>query len=134
MAVRATKTLKETTDTVKTAAKKVVKKEEPAKTEELVEEKKPVKKAPAKKTTAKKVPAKKTTTTRKTRTVKKTELFIQFAGYEISQEDLVARVKEAWVKDGNKVSEIVTMSLYVKPEDYKAYYVINGSSAGAIDL
>lgn len=68
------------------------------------------------------------------RTKKKTELFIQFAGYEVSQEDLIARVKDVWVGNGNKISEIITLSLYVKPEEYKAYYVINGSFAGALDL
>ena len=87
---------------------------------------KEVKKAEPKKAPVKKAAPK--------RPAKKTELFIQFAGYEVAEEDLVARAKKEWVDAGNKVGDLTTLSLYVKPEEYKAYFVINGTFAGELDI
>lgn len=119
-----------------TEAKKTVTEEVKAETAK----KAPAKKAAAKKPAAKKPAAKKTTTkktaTKTTTSTKKvsTELYVQFAGYEVSEEDLVNRVKEAWVNEGNKISTLKNINLYVKPEERKAYYVVNGSAAGALDI
>ena len=137
----ATTPIAKDTEAKKTTTAEV--KTEAVKTEAVKKE--PAKKAPAKKTTrtATKTTAKKTTkaatktaakkTTTSTRKVA-TELFVQFSGYEVSEEELIKRVKEAWVSEGNKVSSIKNISLYVKPEERKAYYVINKSAAGALDI
>lgn len=117
---------KETTTSKVTTEKNIV--EAPAKKEAVKKE--PVKKAPAKKTAAKKAPAKRATAASKV----STEVYVQFAGHEVSQESLLERVKEAWVAEGNKATAIKSVSLYVKPEEYKAYYVVNGSAAGALDI
>ena len=42
--------------------------------------------------------------------------------------------KELWVKEGNKVKDMKTLSIYTKPEEQAAYYVINDSVSGKIDL
>lgn len=122
-----------TESTVKdTEAKKTVTAEVKAETAKKAPAKKAATKKPAaKKTTAKKTTAKKTTTSTKKVS---TELYVQFAGYEVSEEDLVNRVKEAWVNEGNKISTLKNINLYVKPEERKAYYVVNGSAAGALDI
>ena len=46
--------------------------------------------------------------------------------------------KAAWVAEGKKTSAIKKVKLYVKPEEGKAYYVINeglkNGSTGVIDM
>ncbi len=89
------------------------------------------KKAPAKKTTA----AKKTTTAKKT-TAKKTEtacstekkVIIQYAGNEICTCSIVAKAKEA-----SGIASPKKVEVYVKPEENKAYYVIDDVT-GDVDL
>ncbi len=75
-------------------------------------------------------------TTAKKATVKKTqELYIQYAGKEVTEKEIMDRVKEIWTKElGNKVKDMITVKVYVKPEDSAAYYVINGEVAGSIAL
>ena len=80
---------------------------------------------------AKKAVANKAATSRKlTETV-----YVQYAGKEINKDDLTKKVKEIWTKDfGKKVSEMKNVTLYIKPEDNKAYYVINSEVTGYIEL
>lgn len=131
-----------TKDTTKAAVQTTLKVEEPKKTESKAQE--PAKptavKTPAKKAT--KAAAKKTTT-RKTTTRKatvdvKAELFVQFNGMEYSEKEIMKKVTAVWEAEGKKVSAIKRTKLYVKPEDGKAYYVINeglkNGSTGAVDL
>lgn len=136
-----------TKDTTKAAVQTTLKVEEPKKTESKAQE--PAKptavKTPAKRTTktaATKTAAKKTTT-RKTTTRKatvdvKAELFVQFNGMEYSEKEIMKKVTAVWEAEGKKVSAIKRTKLYVKPEDGKAYYVINeglkNGSTGAVDL
>ena len=94
--------------------------------EKVVAEKKPAKKAVAKKTTAAKAEAKKVE--------KKDEVFVQFAGEEFVVEEVMEKAKAAYVAEGHRVSAIKSVRLYIKPEERKAYYVINDKAAGSIDL
>lgn len=95
-----------------------------------VEKKTPAKRA-AKKPAAKKTAAKKTTT-RKTaskKAVASAELFIQYQGIQVSYGELVEKAKAfAGVADPKSVS------IYVKPEDYKVYYVIDEDNIGDFAL
>ena len=141
-------TAKKTTATTKKAAETAVasdpvKTAEPVKAEKPAETKaEPVKAEPAKKTAAKKETAKKETA--KKTTAKKTvkaekpavtqNVYVQFAGLEISTADLTAKVTEEWVALGHRASSIKSLDLYVKPEDMAAYYVINGKESGKIAL
>ena len=77
-----------------------------------------------KKETAKKAPAKRTTA----KDIK-TSVVVQFAGKEVTEKDLIAAVKKAYRKKGNKVGYIKTIEIYVKPEESAAYYVVNGIGA-----
>ena len=77
-----------------------------------------------KKETAKKAPAKRTAA----KDIK-TSVVVQFAGKEVTEKDLIAAVKKAYTKKGNKVGDIKTIEIYVKPEESAAYYVVNGIGA-----
>lgn len=115
--------VKETVNTpVKEEVKEVPVKEAPVK--EAVTKKAPAKKAPAKTTAAK---------TTKTASVD-TELFVQFAGNEVSTTDIVAKVKAAYIAEGHKESAIKAIKLYIKPEDGAVYYVINDKASGRVTL
>lgn len=117
----------------KTTAKAA--KVEPAKTTAAkAAEKKTAEKAVEKKPAAKKTAAK-TTTTRKTAAAKKemkVNAYVEFAGRQVEEKTIVADVKKAWTKSGNKVGDIKTMELYIKPEESTAYYVINGTETGSV--
>lgn len=86
------------------------------------------KKAPAKKAPAKKAPAK------KAEVKKETVITIQFYGNEASVASIEEKVKAAFVAEGHKASSIKTLNVYVKPEEYSAYYVINEKYTGRVDL
>ena len=96
----------------KATAKKV---EEPKKT---VTKKATTTEKKATKTTAKKTAAKKTTK-------KESNLYVQFQGMEFDAKQIEEAVK-ADFKAKNKKRTINSVSIYVKPEDMKAYYVIDG--------
>jgi len=64
----------------------------------------------------------------------KTTLFVEYQGNQADDKQLIAKVKELWVADGNKVKDIKELNLYVKPEENAAYYVINGDISGNITL
>lgn len=117
--------------------KEEVKVEAAVKEAPKAETKKPAaKKAPAKKATAKKTTdkeaAKKTTT--KT-TAAKAEVVLQFAGKTYSTEDLVKIAKDVWQYDLNRdLKDFKAVSIYVKPEEKLAYYVVNDEVSGSFAI
>ncbi|WP_405320733.1 DUF6465 family protein [Frisingicoccus sp.] len=64
----------------------------------------------------------------------KASMFIEYQGLQIEEKDILAKIKELWVKDGNKIKDIKELKMYVKPEEFAAYYVINDDKSGKIDL
>lgn len=103
-------------------------KTEEVKAEEVkVEVKEEVKAEPVKKTAAEKKTAAKTTRTTK-KAVKeelKPEVFVQFQENEAVLAEVVDRIKAQFVAEGHRESSIKSLQIYLKPEDYAAYYVIN---------
>ena len=144
--VSKTTTAKDATkDTTKKAVQTTLKVEDAKKVE-------PAKAEPAKKTVAKKPATTKTTaakkpaakkTTRKPAAKKeavevKADVFVQIYGNEYSEKEIMKKVVAAWEAEGKKASAIKRVKLYIKPEEGKAYYVINdrlkNGSTGAVDL
>lgn len=136
----ASKVVKAKAAEVKTAAKTVEVKETAkaaettAKAEAVVEkadekkvEEKPAKKAPAKR--AAKAPAKKAT-----KEEAKTEIVLQFDAVEVSAAAIEEKVKAQFVAEGHRAGCIKSLNIYVKPAEYKAYYVINDKFDGFVWL
>ena len=48
--------------------------------------------------------------------------------------DCKARAVAAFVAEGHKASAVKKLAVYLKPEEGKAYYVINDSENGSISL
>ena len=96
------------------------------KTEAEKEEKKPAaKKAPAKKEEAPAEMAVKKDTAK---------LFIEFGGNKFAADEIVEKCKAAYKADNSR-KQVRSIEVYVKPEDNKAYYVVNGKADGLyIDL
>lgn len=110
---KAIETKKDTTKAIETRAA-VLQESEPA--------------AEEKKTRARKTSA-------KTTTAAKCEMYLQFAGKEYSEKELMKKVKEVWTKElKHKVGELKDVKLYLKPEESAAYYVINKDTTGRIEL
>lgn len=64
----------------------------------------------------------------------KTTLFVEYFGKQVEEKEMIAAVKKAWTSAGNKVGDIKTIELYVKPEDGAVYYVINKTESGKIEF
>lgn len=71
-------------------------------------------------------------TTEKTSNKMEITTVVQYRGNEIEQKEMIAKVEQAWRAEGNTVP-IKDITMYVKPEDGKIYYVVNGL-AGSCDL
>lgn len=64
----------------------------------------------------------------------KTNMVVQSNGIEISEADVIAKVKEIWTSAGKLVKDIKSITTYVKPEDRKVYYVVNDEVTGSFDV
>ena len=94
-------------ETVEAAEKDAVKAEETAK--------KAAEKAPAKKTTAKKVEKDMTTT-----------LTIEYNGKDVTEAEIIEKVKADFAEKSGSDKEIESLQLYVQPSENKVYYVADG--------
>ncbi|MBQ1681976.1 MAG: hypothetical protein II067_07175 [Agathobacter sp.] len=123
------KDVKATKTTV--AKTNAVKKEEPilAAVVEEPAKKAPEKKAPAKKAPAKKAPAKKAVTAKET-----TSVIVQYQNNEVNVASVEEKVKAQFISEGHTAASIKKVAIYVKPEEYAAYYVINEKFSGRVDL
>ena len=127
--------------TAKATVKKPVAKAAAEKTVAETTAKKTTAKTTETKTTAAKTTAAKKTTTRtaaaktKKAAAVKENISIQFAGKEYTTEQLVKIAKDVWEFDLKKdPADFKEVQLYVKPEEAKAYYVINGTETGSFDI
>lgn len=120
-ASQATETVAKTVEKAVKAAEKTTK-AVAEKAEEVKEAVKETAKAPAKRTTTRKTAVKET-------------VYLQYLGKEINKDDLVKQVKDIWTKElKNKAGDLKSVTLYLKPEENMAYYVINDDITGSIAL
>ena len=144
-----TKAAEKTTAAEKEAVKEVAK--EVVKAPAKAEEKPAAKAAKTTRTTAKKTTTKKAAAPKKPAAAKKPaekkapakaakkeaeqEMILQFGGREIKEKDLYERIQQIWIEGyGKKAEELKSLKVYVKPEEFTAYYVINDDVTGSIDL
>ena len=64
----------------------------------------------------------------------KAQTIIQYQNNEVDTAKVEERVKAKFVSEGHKAASIKKMNIYIKPEDYSAYYVINDKFSGRVDL
>jgi hypothetical protein len=61
-------------------------------------------------------------------------MVLQFNGREFDLDTIEANVKKNWKDSGKKLSEIVDLDMYVKPEEAAVYYVVNKETEGKVEL
>ena len=65
----------------------------------------------------------------------KETVYLQYLGKEIDKDMLIAKVREIWTGElGNKEADLKDITLYLKPEENAAYYVVNQDVTGKINL
>ena len=131
-------TAKKTT-TKKAAAKKTTTKKAASTAKKATATKTAAKKTTTKKTTTKKATAKKTTakktTTRKAATKPNVMIEIQYSYKHISNEELVQKSLDNYQYDlKGDPKKVKKLSIYVKPQEDKAYYVVDDKISGDIDI
>ena len=77
---------------------------------------------------------KETVATKKAAVQKVEEVYLQAGGCEWNVSDCKERAVAAFVADGHKASSVKKLVIYLKPEEGKAYYVINDSENGSVEL
>lgn len=125
------KTVEATAAVVKDTAEKTAKK-----TKEAAKKGAEAAKASAKKTSEKaKTAVKEKAETPKRKYSRKPakKIVVQFLGQEISEEELTERALAQFAATEGAVA-VKTITLYIKPEDKAAYYVINEQYTGKVDF
>lgn len=59
--------------------------------------------------------------------------YIQYQDQEYLESEILQKIEEQCLLEGIKVDDLDEISVYMKPEDRKAYYVC-GDKSGSIDL
>lgn len=62
------------------------------------------------------------------------EIIFQYREYEAGMDAVTDRVKAHYYAKGHAQGSIESMQIYVKPEDFTAYYVINDGIVGKVNL
>ena len=58
----------------------------------------------------------------------KSNLYIEFNGKQVKNDDIVDKAKALWTDKGNKIKDIKTLDIYYKPSEGKCYCVFNGEA------
>lgn len=64
----------------------------------------------------------------------KVNTYIQYNGLQLEDKTIINNIKDFWSKQGNKIKDIKSLVLYVKPEENTVYYVINDETNGSMPL
>ncbi|MFR9132789.1 DUF6465 family protein [Frisingicoccus sp.] len=64
----------------------------------------------------------------------KTSLFVEYQGLQVNEKDIVAKIKEIWLNDGNKIKDIKDLKLYVKLDIENPIIRINTAFKGCSSL
>ena len=65
----------------------------------------------------------------------KAEITVQYQDREWNTEDLLQSAKDVWVYDMKKdAADFKSVALYVKPEEARVYFIVNGTESGSFVL
>ena len=65
---------------------------------------------------------------------KEINLYIQYQGMELVIREIEEKIQNEWTAQGKEAADLQKMDVYIKPEEKKAYYVINEQDNGCIQL
>lgn len=58
----------------------------------------------------------------------KTTINIQHNGTEVTDKQIVDKIKKVWVESGKLIKDVESLEVYVKPAENMVYYVVNGDT------
>lgn len=61
----------------------------------------------------------------------KTSIFLEYGDKAVEDAAVFAKARKAWKKAGNKIADLKSMDMYVKPEENKVYFVGNAAYKNA---
>lgn len=128
------KVAEEATKKVETVKADASQKVAAAKVDAKKEAEKVTKKATAKATEAKKTVKKATAKVAAKAGESKAKVILQYQNCEVDVKDVEERVKAQFISEGHTASSIKSVHIYLKPEEFAAYYVINEKFSGRVDL
>lgn len=65
----------------------------------------------------------------------RTYMRIQFSDRDYAEDDLFQTAREVWTRDlGRDPADLESIDLYVKPEESRVYYVMNGDQTGSFEI
>ena len=64
----------------------------------------------------------------------KIDYYVEFNSEQIDCGKLSDIVKEIWKSEGNLMKDLTGIKIYLKPEEKKCYYVINGDNKGQFEI
>ena len=62
----------------------------------------------------------------------KSAFYIEYAGNQVEDKAVIAQAKAIWTQQGNKMKDLTSLNLYVKPEENSVYYVFNDEISSSI--
>lgn len=62
------------------------------------------------------------------------EVILQYRDYEVDMERIMKNVRQVYASRGYDVASIESVQIYIKPEDFTVYYVINDNICGKVRL
>lgn len=62
------------------------------------------------------------------------ELYLQYKDHETRLEELQDRILHWWEEKSNEFDQLEKICIYMKPEDDRAYFVINDKYQGEVEL
>ena len=62
----------------------------------------------------------------------KTAFYVESYGRQVEEKALIAKIKEIWVAEGNKIKDIKDLNIYAKPGQKIAF--VGSTGAGHIKL
>ena len=65
---------------------------------------------------------------------KEINLYIQYQGMELVIREIEEKIQKEWTAQGKEAADLQKMDVYIKPEEKKAYYVINEQDNACIQL
>lgn len=64
----------------------------------------------------------------------KSTFYVEYAGNQVEDKAIIAQAKAIWAQQGNKMKDLTSLNLYVKPEENAVYYVFNDEISGQFPL
>ena len=64
----------------------------------------------------------------------KEEFYVQYGDHEVRTRDIMDRCKADYIAKGHSQKDIKEIQVYIKPAENAAYYVVNNTDTGKLEV